>query len=225
MKRKLMVFALVLTCGYAFGQDQFKSIKFSLAGSPHISWLKSDVKENVSGPVFLGYSVGLEFDYYFERNYGFSTGISIGKTGGSLTYTDQQVIHFDSGADTMAPGTKITYQLQYLDIPLGLKFTSTEIGYTTVFADVGLNAMINTRATATATDNNYDKEPLPDEISLLNLAYHIEAGILYSFGNNLSLIVGLEYRNTFLDLTNDLGAPVTDNTHINMVALKLGLAF
>ena len=220
-----MFFVLILASCYALGQDQFKSIKFSLVGSPHISWLKSDVKENDTGPVFLGYSAGVEFDYYFEKNYGFSTGIGIGKTGGSLTYTDQQVIHFSAGADTMAPGTKMTYQLQYLDIPLGLKFTSSEVGYTTIFADVGLNAMINTKATATATDNNYDKEPLPDEISVLNLAYHVEGGILYSFGNNLSLIVGLEYRNTFLDLTTDLGAKVADNTHINMVALKLGLAF
>ncbi len=225
MKRKIMVFVLILTGGYALGQDQFKAIKFSLVGSPHLSWLKSDVKENETGPVFLGYNAGVELDYFFEKNYGFSTGVSIEKTGGSLTYLDQQVIHFNSGADTMAPGTKMTYQLQYIDIPLALKFTSAEVGYTTIFADVGLNCLINTKATATATDNNYVKEPLTDEIPLFNIAYHLEAGILYSFGNNLSLIVAVEYRNTFLDLTKDLGAVVADNTHINQVGLKLGLAF
>ncbi len=219
------MFVLILAGNFVVGQEQFKSIKFSLVGSPHLSWLKSDVKENESGPVYFGYNAGLEFDYFFEEHYGFSTGINLERTGGSLTYTDQQIIHFDMGADTMAAGTKLSYQLQYIDIPLGLKFTSSEIGYTTIFTDVGLNLLINTKATASATDNNYVKEPLTDEISLFNVGYHVEAGIMYSFGNNLSLIVALEYRNTFLDLTKDLGAVVTDNTNINQLGLKLGLAF
>ena len=207
----------------ARGQD--KSIRFSLVGSPHISWLKSDLKSNEPGGIFLGYYAGVEFDYFFEKNYGFSTGISLENTGGSLVYTEEQVFHFDIGADTMAPGTKMTYQLRYIDIPLGLKFTSGEIGYTTIFADVGLNVHANIKATATATDNNYKKEPISDEIGLINLGYHVEGGILYSFGNNLSLIVGIEYRNTFLDLTTDLGSKTADNSYINQVGLKLGLAF
>jgi len=225
MKRNLFLIILILCGTYVLGQKQYKKIQFSLVGSPHVSWLKSDLKENQTGPVFLGYSAGVDFDYFFDSNYGFSTGLSLERTGGSLTYTDEQVIHFTAGYDTMAPGTKMTYQLQYLDIPLGLKFTSTEIGYTTVFADVGLNILINTKSTATSTDNNYVKEPLPEEIPLFNIAYHVEVGIMYSFGNNLSLIVAAEYRNTFLDLTRDLGAPFADNTHINQIGLKVGLAF
>lgn len=225
MKRYLLLFAVLLSAGGVFAQGQEKSIRFSLVGSPHLSWLKSDLKSNETGPVFLGYYAGVEFDYFFEKNYGFSSGINLENTGGSLTYADEQVFNFDIGADTMAPGTKMTYQLRYIDIPLGLKFTSGEIGYTTIFADVGLNLLANIKATATATDNNYKKEPIADEIGLLNIAYHVEGGILYSFGNNLSLVIGIEYRNTFLDMTTDLDAPGPDNTYINQLGLKLGLAF
>jgi hypothetical protein len=225
MKRNILLICLIFAGGIVMSQERSSPIKFSLIGSPQLSWLKSDVVENEKGPMYFGYYAGLEFDYFFEDNYGFSTGLNLLSTGGSLTYLEEQVIHFDAGADTMAPGTKMTFQLKYLDIPLGLKFTSSEIGYTTVFADVGLNLLINTKATATATDNNYVKEPISEEISMFNIGYHIEGGILYSFGNNLSLVIALEYRNTFLDLTNDRGAPVTDNVYINQLGLKLGLAF
>jgi hypothetical protein len=225
MKRYVIFILILLSAGGLFAQRQDKSMMFSIIGSPHLSWLKSDVKANEKGPVLLGYYAGVEFDYFFEKHYGFSTGINLENTGGSLTYTDEQVIHFDMGADTMAPGTKMTYQLRYIDVPVGLKFTSGEIGYTTIFADVGLNLLVNTKATATATDNNYDREPVAEEIGLFNIGYHVEGGILYSFGNNLSLVVAVEYRNTFLDLTTDLGAPVTDNTYINQLGLKIGLAF
>lgn len=225
MKRKLLVFVLILTSFNIMAQDQSKAMKFSLIGSPHISWIKSDITNNETESAFLGYYVGLEFDYFFESNYGFSTGLSLERTGGSLIFKDPQEIHFDAGTDSISSGTTVTFQLNYVDIPLGLKFTSTEIGYTTIFVDVGLNFLINTKATASATDNNYYKEPITDEISLFNLAYHLEAGILYSFGNNMSLIVGLEYRNSFLDLTKDLGAADNDHANISQVGLKVGLAF
>lgn len=225
MKRSFLTTTLVLLSLIAFGQVQEKSIRFSLVGSPSLNWLKSDLKENARGPLFFGYYAGVEFDYFFDTNYSFSTGLNIQSTGGSLIYADQNIVHFDIGADTLKAGTKLTYQLRYLDIPLGLKFTSGEIGYSTIYADVGLNLLFNTKATATATDNNIVKEPLTDEISLFNIGYHVEGGVMYSFGNNLSLIVGLEYRSTFLDMTNDLGAPKPDNTYINQVGLKLGLAF
>ena len=225
MKRYLILLAVFLSAGMVIAQGQEKSMKFSLLGSPHLSWLKSDIKSNESGPVYLGYYACVEFDYFFEKNYGFSTGINLENTGGSLIYSDEQVFNFDIGADTMAPGTKMTYQLRYIDIPLGLKFTSGEIGYVTIFADVGLNFLANIKATASATDNNYKKEPISEEISLMNIGYHVEGGVLYSFGNNLSLVLGIEYRNTFVDMTTDLGAAETDNAYINQLGLKIGLAF
>ncbi len=225
MKRNILLIWLIFVGGIVFSQERSSPIKFSLIASPHLSWLKSDVVNNEKGPLYFGYYAGLEFDYFFEDHYGFSTGLNLESTGGSLIYLDEQVIHFDSGIDTMAPGTKMTFQLKYIDIPLGLKFTSSEIGYTTVFADVGLNLLFNTKATCTATDNNYVKASISEEISVFNIGYHVEGGILYSFGNNLSLVVALEYRSTFLDLTNDRGAPVTDNAYINQLGLKLGLAF
>ena len=225
MKRNIFIICLIFAGGVAMSQNRTSPVKFSLIGSPQLSWLKSDVPENEKGPLYLGYYAGIEFDYFFQDNYGFSSGINLLSTGGSLTYLNEQEIYFDKGPDLMSPGTKLTFQLKYIDIPLGLKFTSGEIGYTTIFADVGLNLLLNTKATATATDNNYVKEPLSEEISLFNIGYHVEGGILYSFGNNLSLVVAVEYRKTFLDLTNDRGAPVTDNTYINQLGLKLGLAF
>jgi opacity protein-like surface antigen len=225
MKRYFLTILFFASFILLNAQDRQKTIQFSLVGSPHLSWIKSDIKENETGPLYPGYYAGVEFDYFFRDNYGFSTGVNLESKGGSLIYSDKNIIHFDAGADTMKPGTKIKYHLRYLGIPLGLKFTSNEIGYTTIFADVGLDLLFNTRATATATDNNYVKEPVSEEIGLFNIGYHVEGGIQYSFGNNLSLVAGIEFRSTFLDLTNDRGVDKTDNAYINQIGLKLGLAF
>jgi len=177
MKRNILLICLIFTVGLVMSQERNSPLRFSLIGSPQMSWLKSDVVNNEKGPMYFGYYAGLEVDYFFEKNYAFSSGINLLSTGGSLTYLDQHEIHFDKGPDVMAPGTKMTFQLKYVDIPLGLKFTSNEIGYTTVFADVGLNLLVNTKASGSATDNNYVKEPLSEEISLINVGYHVEGAI------------------------------------------------
>ncbi len=58
----------------------------------------------------------------------------------ATTYsTDNQSIIID-------PGQSVKMNLQYLDIPLGLKLKTEELGYGTFFLQLGFNPMFNINA-------------------------------------------------------------------------------
>ena len=48
--------------------------------------------------------------------------------------------------------------MQYINIPLGLKLKTNEIGYFTFYANLGLDAGINIKALGTSNMGDFDQE-------------------------------------------------------------------
>lgn len=216
---------LSLTAVSSHAQQNERRVRFSVLSEPHLNWLYSDVQKVVNGPLRLGIGGGLRLDYFFQSHYAFSVGVNMNVTGGNLVYQDPLILNRTTGLDTLAPGSTITYRLQYVEIPIAIKLLTREIGYLTYFAEFGLDPLINNRALINATDNNIESDPYQHEIGTFNLAYHGGFGVHYSFGGDLSLIVALEYKNSFLDLTLDKGLMPPDNIRLNQAALKIGILF
>jgi len=200
-------------------------LRFALIGDSHLGWLNSDNSLHETGLVRLGGSMGFQVDYFFREHIAVTMAGVISATGGNMRYDEIYPVAFQSGLDTLAAGTIMTYSLRYAEIPVSLKFTTKEIGYITAFTEAGINPMIRTRSLATATDNNHLKDPVDKEITKYNLGYHLDAGIYYSFGNRMALIIAVSYKNTFLDLTTDYLSKPPENTHLNQAVLKIGFAF
>ncbi len=160
-------------------------------------------------------------DLYFTENYAFSTGLSILGTGGDLHYLDSLDFRFGGGRDTLPAGSTVKYKLQYLTIPFSLKLKSNEIGYSRFFAHLGLNAHINTRATADVNYNDIKGEDINDEIQFFMMSYFIGAGLEYSLGGNTALIGGIYFTSGILDVmkTEDYRA------HVGSISLRVGVKF
>ncbi|MBN2683237.1 MAG: PorT family protein [Bacteroidales bacterium] len=202
-------------------------VSFSIDAAPQLSWLKSDKSIVAKDGSKFGFKYGLNLDFAFGDNYAFSTGIKINNLGGKLIYNTDSILRFnhDETMDTLPTGISIAYKLQYLEIPLGLKFKTNEIGYMTYYMQVGLSPLINIGANADAQHPNrsFEGEKINKEVRLFSLGYFISGGFEYNLGGATSVLVGLSYFNGFMDVTNN--EDVKDKTILNSVALNVGIKF
>jgi hypothetical protein len=215
MKKYLFLIAFVLIVFKANSQG----FTFTVYGEPQLSWLKPDASNVDNAGARLGFNGGLNFDNFFAENYAFSTGISINKISGKLTYKYDKDFIANDGEYTLDSLQTADYNLQYIDIPLGLKFKTVEIGYTKFFAHLGLNLGINIKASGDLPE--YNSINISEEINWYNMGYYFGGGIEYSLGGTTAIVVGLTYRNGFLDVTSDENNKVTSEN----VSLRLGILF
>ena len=219
MKKYLFILILALISMRSFSQNT----RFTVFVDPQFSSMSSDLKAVENDGSKLGVNIGLNMDNFFAKNYAFMTGISIDNTGGNLVFDDDKPLQTNGGIDTVPAGNSIAYKLQYINIPLGLKLKTNEIGYLTFFTHLGINGGINIKATAEVDDFELDNENISDEIRLFNLGYFIGAGVEYSIGGNSAVVLGLTYTNGFIDITSesDNDSKVT----LSNFAVRIGILF
>ena len=216
MKKIIIVLTLILPFTL-----HAQSIRFSVIADPQFSWMITDVKDITTKGTIAGINAGIGMDYYFAENYAFSTGISINNIGGKLQYPDSLDFSLSSGTVRVPPLNTISYKLQYINIPLGLKFKTNEIGYSTFFANLGVTPMINIRDRGSDVSGALYKDDISLDITSFNMNYFINMGVQYSIGGSTALIGGLGYSSGFMDVTTS----EVDKVTINTLTIKLGILF
>ncbi|MBU8891188.1 MAG: PorT family protein [Bacteroidales bacterium] len=218
MKKYLFIVILTLTSIKVFSQT---STRFAVFVDPKFSWMSSDWKSANNDGSKFGVNIGLNVDKFFAPNYALMTGISIDNTGGNLNFENQKDLKTGSGIESLDPGSTIQYKLQYINIPLGLKLKTNEIGYWTFFTHLGLSGGVNIKATAEVDDYELENENISEEVRLFNLGYFIGAGVEYSIGGNAAVVLGLTYTNGFVDITDGNDSKVT----LGNLAIRVGILF
>jgi hypothetical protein len=198
-----------------------QKLSFSVVVDPQVTWMKSNSQRIKKEGYNFGYNFGLVMDEYFDDNYAISTGLTILNTGGNLHYLDSMEFDFGSGTDTLPGGTTLKYNLRYITIPFSLKFNSTEIGYTTMFAHIGLNNHINIRSAADVPSQNISGEDIKNEINRFLMSYFIGGGVAFSFGGDFAILGGIYLIGAIWDVTKNKDY----RAFINAVALRLGVKF
>lgn len=217
MKKYLISSILIILTLGVFAQ----STSFSVIVDPKFSWMSSDWKSANNDGSKFGVNIGLNVDKFFAPNYALMTGISIDNTGGNIKFENTKFLKTGSGTEELDPGSVVQYKLQYIDIPLGLKLKTNEIGYWTFFTHLGLNGGVNIKATAEVDDHELENKNISDEIRLFNLGYFIGAGVEYSIGGNAAVVLGLTYTNGFVDITDGEDSKVT----LSNFAIRVGILF
>jgi opacity protein-like surface antigen len=219
MKKYLFITIFVVSCINVFSQS---NTRFTVFVDPKFSWMASDIKGVESDGTKLGVNIGLNMDNFFAQNYAFMTGVSIDNTGGSLKYEiNDKPLKTSSNADTVFAGNVLNYKLQYINIPIGLKLKTNEIGYLTFYTHLGINSGINIKAIGEVDAYELENENIADEIKLFNLGYFIGAGVEYSIGGNSAVVLGLTYTNGFIDITTDSDNKVT----MSNLTVRIGILF
>ncbi|MFW6224845.1 MAG: outer membrane beta-barrel protein [Bacteroidota bacterium] len=216
--KKLLIVLLVACFGTNIHAGDDGGLRFGINADPQLSWF-SVVNDN-SDPegVSAGFNFGFFFDYFFAKNYAFNTGINLNNVRGNIKY---DTITFSS-LDDDATKTDATYKykLQYVKLPIGLKFLSNEIGYMKFYAHVGTMAEFNVSSKMVIENK---EQNIQDDVALFNASYYFGGGIEYSLGGSTALCMGLIFQNGFMDVTTNK-VPDDKSKLINL-SLRLGIVF
>ena len=202
-----------------------QGIRFGIFFDPNIAWMKPDISDVKNAGSRMGFKVGLSFEKYFTENYAFFSGISIQHLGGKLKYADSISFTAQNITEMLPEGSTITYKLQYVSVPLGLKLKTNEIGYLTYYGNLGLHPQVLIKATGDILQSDITNSSIKDEVNIFNLGYYIGMGAEYSLGGSTAICIGLYYTNGFLDVTTDHDNKPSDKVVMNNVTLNLGIIF
>jgi len=196
-------------------------IRFSVHLDPQFAWMNSDDNSVKPEGSIFHMQVGLHMDYFFAPNYAFSLGLGINNLGGNMSYADSTDFYSKGEILPVEPDQNVKMNLQYLDIPLGLKLKTEELGYATFFLQLGFNPMIALNAKATTEDGILDKHDVMESVHGFNLGYHAGLGVEYQLGGHTALIGGLRWSAGLTDVTDNDQA----NVKTNAVSVHLGILF
>lgn len=219
MKRIQSLILLLLLCTAGFAQ---RPVELSFSASPSFNWMSPDQREVQNNKTKLGYEFGVNGDFYFDvdSRYAFHTGLLINKSGGELTYNTEDDFNF--AGESFAPGTNIRYRLTYLEIPTALKLRTNQFYRWTYWGLFGLSTQFNVAAKADSSDGLLDKSGVGSEVRFFNVSLNVGVGAEYDLGERNALLLGLQYKNGFSDVTK---SSIGGKTTVNSLTLKFGLLF
>jgi len=220
----IAVFVLFVSAKSLTGAGLAPHLQFGVFFNPVFTWLQSDVNDVVPGKVRTGFDFGMSMDYFFAENYAFSSGLSMFNTGGTLKYNNGTFHNRDNTTISILPNSDVKYQIQYVKIPVALKFKTHLIGRMVYSANIGFDLMA--RASSSAyfrdTDNElFDGINANKEISFFNMGWFFGGVISYHLGGDAFIYSGLVFMDTFTDMT----VPSRDMIKSQNLFLRLGIVF
>lgn len=219
MKRSIIVVILLIL---PFLILPAQELRLGVIANPQLSWLNpSGTKKVEKGENHLGFDIGLAVENYFRKNYALLTGVTLCNLGGGLKYSDSLQFTLSDEDYDVAPETELDYKLQYVRIPIGLKFKTNDIGYFRYYTQLGFSGGINVKSILNAEASNIEEEDISQDINLMNLGYFIGGGAEYSLGGSAAIVFGITYYSGFLDVVKT----TNDKVVLSRVALRLGIMF
>jgi len=209
-------------------QGNSSEISLGVHFDPVISWFSTDNETVRNEGARPGFNFGITRNKYFGPNYSFSTGINIISAGGRLVSRETtlfKLVNYAAKTVTVEANEAIVYTIKYLSVPLGLKLQTNQIGYFTVFSDLGIDPKIVVGGKADIPSLQIKGERATSEIRFFNLSYHVIAGIEYSFGGNTAIVLGLGFDNNFFDITKDTGDQPEDKVSHKLFSFRMGVNF
>lgn len=203
------------------------------------SWLNTDSKKGSAESGRLNFTYGAFLDVNLTDNFTFTTGLNINHLGGSISYKDSIKLNWDDKTYEVKNTPEVTYNVQYLELPISFKGKTQEIGYITYFGRLGASPMIALKSRANIegevmdgavvlTEDEKSDLNVKENINLFNIGWHVGGGIEYSLGGSTSIIVELMFSQNFLSMTKDNVTKDTSkdvNVTNGLMVLKAGIKF
>jgi hypothetical protein len=275
MLRKISLLTAILTVSVsAYAQ----SFKFGVHIDPGVSFMNSNDKKVKPDGANMNFAFGVEMEKYFseKENYAITFGANFAVAkGGKLAYGDGGILLPNSTLDNtvyfnnvtnqsanaagisgenmpLAPGTTIKYNISYVELPVGLKLRTNELGQSymraffhlpiaTVMVPVSARASVNAPRPSDPvsqlyfTDGAVKGENIYKDVFPIQLAIGTGAGVEWAPNDEggLRLIGGIYYNYQLIDAVKknqilDNQAGLIDNkasTGFHNISLRIGVVF
>ncbi|MEO0732313.1 MAG: porin family protein [Bacteroidota bacterium] len=227
-----------------------RDLKFGIQASPTFSGMTTDNNLINRDGTNLGLKLGLIGEYYIAESYSIHTGIGFHFNAGGTLFYDDRFTSVDiwetaldevllTPPDSLPGGSGFKYDLQYVEIPIGLTLRTREFGYLRYYVRPALHLGFLTRSRGSLTNSglidseeNFD---ISKEVNGVNLGWSLGAGVEYSLSTSTALVGGLAFQSGFADVTTDRDAFVTregrsrtqDDSRgkINSIVIMIGVMF
>jgi len=214
----LGIFVLVSCIAHAQQGD----FRLGFQASTGLSWITTN-KLDVSkvGSNFTG-SIGATGEVGISEHVSVVTGVGLEfNRGGSLRHTTGGNLFpasrlsddiYNSGQKPLPDGTRLKYNMQYVVVPIGMKWHSGEVGPGRIYVEapvLSCGIAIQRRAAINAGDIHTSKENVSKDVAPVNIAWGFGTGIEYPLARDKSLTAGLHFSRGFNDFTNN-GALVAE---------------
>lgn len=220
--------------GVSLAQDGDLRLGFQV--SPTFSWMTTDDANLGNNGTNLGLKLGARGEIFFREKYAVIVGLGFGFNSGGQLLTKNEFIdawqrtNFDNSSVTppFAPGTDLRYKIQYVEIPIGLKFRTNEIGYLRYYAELPVITLGFRSQAKGQVEFSSMKEDITDikkEVIPLALSWGVGGGVEYSVSESTALVGGLSFQKVFTDVTKNYGGNVDSKATINSIVLHLGVMF
>ncbi|TRX70493.1 outer membrane beta-barrel protein [Carboxylicivirga sp. M1479] len=197
-----------------------KRTRLAFVFSPQLSWLNSDYSSVDNNGNLFGYNFGLVLDRFFDKNYAFSTGLTINTTGGKLSYDPAVRMNIGGIEQELSD---VTYRLKYVEVPLTLKLVTNEFHRSRYYGQFGLYSQFNIK-----TDDG-NGNSMSNEVNFYDMGILLGGGMEYSLGGDTYLMLGLLYGGGFIDVTSEVvdvtDQVVDDKTTLNRLTFQVGIIF
>lgn len=135
---RISILSVILLFISATSIAQYKPIVIGVGFNPGVSWIKAENNHYSSEGSAFSYSYGVDMDFYFSKNYAFSTGLQIMNYKGKVSFPD---LFSPSGNEDDWLNVRSTSSYSYMafHIPAYMKLKTNPIGYNSFFAEFGLS--------------------------------------------------------------------------------------
>lgn len=224
------VMMILIISSPVFSQDP--PVRLGIRVAPNIGWMSSDAKNYAYDGVTGGITFGFVSEFYFSRNYAFSTGVNYSFLNGKLQLPHKEKFEGDPAFYT---GTLMRkYKFEYLEIPLLMKMKTNDIGKFNIFTQVGFETGFRIRANARDEFNPTNHESVKETNLITSKTTQIREAIMIEFGTEYHLfettrlVFGITYShglNNVLTGTNARYSDVDNQGVLHFTEISIGILF
>lgn len=220
------------------------NIRIGFQASPSVSWMQvvDENKINNNG-TNLGLKLGILSEYYFQENYAVFAGLGFSFNQGGTLQFDEPGRYWPTAdlpvlqpsqpekLDTFPAFTSLSYKVQYIEIPFGLKLKTKEFGYLQYYVEIptftlGFRSQAKGIIEGDGIDENVENDDylIKKEVNPITMSWGLGVGAEYNISSSTSIVGGLNYQRVFTDVLKDNNSNGA-KANMNNITLRIAVMF
>ncbi|MGR6088215.1 MAG: porin family protein [Arcticibacter sp.] len=214
-----IMMAIAISFSAKAQNDGGSKFHFGLKASPSYNWMKTDGTGLESDGGSIGLSYGLMTEFAISKNYAFATGLEITYRGGKYNLKSGDILY-----------GSYKQKLQYVEVPVGLKLKTNEIGYIKYYGLFGVLPGVLVKAKEdidfeSASSEDIENNGNQSNFYAFNVHLNVGAGIEYNLGGNTSFTTGIHYNNGLMDIYKGSKDEPAAQFRTDGIVLNVGIFF
>ena len=234
MKKILVIFAVILlssTVLMAQNNKEKEKVSGGLYVKGGLSWMMSNSKAYFDNKgVKTSYGFGAIMDWRLTNNFSLNIAAGFNNIGGTAIFKHGVEPFTDVDGNLIGDSImhNYRYSTSYIEVPIGIKGSTNEIGYFTYFLKLGIDPMVRIKSKMTLeSKENYI---ITKNTNLFNVGWFIGGGTEWSLAGNTRLLMELVYCGSLLDMDKiksykDDKTTFNPKLNIHDISLKVGIIF